>query len=92
MRITLNANYNHTVTDKQEGNSKNKTLINLKSLFAENLKNEVEHKKGSITWTDNESVEVTGVSLIALHRFILEAEKLGKSIRFEKKTVIEIID
>ena len=41
-------------------------------------------------WIDDQSIEVKDIPAGALHCFLLEAEKLGKSVGFEKRTVIKI--
>ncbi|MGB3465572.1 MAG: hypothetical protein WBA74_09890 [Cyclobacteriaceae bacterium] len=44
----------------------------------------------NIKWIDNQNIEVNDLPPSALHTFLLEAEKLGKKIGFEKKTIIKI--
>ena len=63
---------------------------NLKELFVDVLKNKNEYVEDQINWQNNETVSVSNVSSMALHSFVLEAEKLGKNITYTKKTVIEI--
>ena len=92
MRVTLNANYSHII-NSGFGKESNEKVDNqkLKEVYIHSLKQKSEYKDGLVVWKDNDNVEVSGVGALALYRFVLEAEKLGKNVRFEKKTIIQII-
>lgn len=42
-----------------------------------------------LTWKDGK-IEINGMPNLALHSFLLQAEELGLSIKYTKKTIIEI--
>lgn len=62
----------------------------LKSLFIDMLKSKNEYNESSIQWSDDETVEISNISNMSLHTFLLKAEKMGKDISYTKRTIIEI--
>lgn len=62
----------------------------LKSLLEKVIREKDETTQQNYKWLDDGSVEVSCLSGMCIHSFTLEAEKLGKEISFEKKTIIRI--
>ena len=90
MKIILNANYSYTINNsRQETQVVKKEAI--KKLFTEILKEKGEYESSKITWKDDEDLKISNISTEAINTFMEKAEKLGKSIRYIKKTIIEII-
>lgn len=69
-----------------------KNAPSLQELFNETLKNKGEYPTAKIEELDGNKLEVQGVSQMALHSFILEAEKLGKQIKYTKTYSVKISD
>lgn len=47
--------------------------------------------ESNVNWVEDNKVEVEGVSSMSLHNFTLQAEAMGKSVKYYKKTIIEIV-
>jgi hypothetical protein len=45
-----------------------------------------------VNWVDSNTVEVSCLSGLCIHSFVLELEKLGKKVSYEKKTYLKIAD
>lgn len=87
MRIQLNT----TLTDSKKFENVNPcSEEELKEKFNELFKNENQDST-KINWLEDGTVEVQGASPMALHNFTLQAEAMGKEVRYHKKTIIEII-
>lgn len=90
MTISMNSVFTHFKDQKnQEANVQHKDL---KKLLENVLKEKGEYEKANLNWIDDETVEVTDLSGLAIHSFVLRAEELGKNISFEKKTIVKITD
>lgn len=66
------------------------TSVSAKDLFERTVKNKGEHNSVKTRFVDDSTMEVEGLSKMALHSYLLEAEKLGKKIEFVKTTTIKI--
>lgn len=64
----------------------------IKNTFIELLKSKNEYDQNDVQWKDDEHVEVSNISSMTLHSFLLRAEEMGKRVQLEKKMVIKIID
>lgn len=64
----------------------------VKELFETVLREKNAYNEEKMVWLNDSTVEITGASGLALHSFVLRAEELGKTVAYEKKTVIKIID
>jgi len=62
----------------------------LKELFEEVLREKGEFNEDNIRWVDGNTVELSSVSSLAIHSFVLRAEALGKDVAYEKCTKIRI--
>ncbi|MEP1095254.1 MAG: hypothetical protein ABJG78_09100 [Cyclobacteriaceae bacterium] len=69
---------------KQEGASE------MAELFHQTMQEKGEYDPSNVSWTDHKTVEVEGLSKMAVHNFILKAEALGKDITYTKQTIISI--
>lgn len=63
-----------------------------KALFDRVLEEKGELSNAQTQWVDPLTLEVTGVSDLALHSYVIEAERHGKTIQIEKSTTIKIIN
>lgn len=63
----------------------------LKSLLEQTLAEKHDLNEVDLQW-NGEEVELKGVSKMALHNFILKAEKLGKNITYAKTYTVSIVD
>jgi len=88
MTISVNSVFKQNRDGKSEGQNPE----NLKELFEAVLKEKNEYSSAEITWLDDETVEVSNISGLSLHSFVLRAEELGKNISYQKKTIIKITD
>ncbi len=52
---------------------------------------EKESSHCQINWLDEGTVEIEGASPTRLHTFTLQAEAMGKQLKYKKKNVIEIL-
>ncbi len=59
-------------------------------LFEKSLKEKGEFDTSNINWLDNHTVEVKGLSGMALQNFVLKAEAHGKCVTYTKQTIIKI--
>ncbi|UTW64991.1 hypothetical protein KFE94_09890 [bacterium SCSIO 12643] len=64
--------------------------LSAKALFDETVKNKGEQNRVKTRFVNDSTMEVEGLSKMALHSYLLEAEKLGKKIEFVKTTTIKI--
>lgn len=62
----------------------------VKKLFEKVLNEKGVDPTQGCKWIDGQCIEVDDLPPGALHAFLLEAEKLGKKVGFEKKTIITI--
>jgi hypothetical protein len=62
----------------------------LKDKFNQLFANEPE-SKCNVNWLEDGTVELQGASPMSLHNFTLQAESMGKSVKYHKKTIIEIV-
>jgi hypothetical protein len=87
MRIQLNT----SITDAPvQANNNSCSEAELKQKFAEVFQKK-ESNKCNINWLDDGTVEVQGASPMTLHNFTLQAEAMGKQVKYHKKTIIEIV-
>lgn len=63
---------------------------NMAELLTSTLKKKREFDESHIKWLDSETVELSNVSNLTIHSFILQAEALGKDITYSKQTTIKI--
>lgn len=84
MTIHVNSNYLH----KQSKRSKAEDSV-IKKAFIETLGDKLDEEK-NVKWLDDGTVELKGMPPSELHSFLLKVEAMGKSIKYHKKTVIEI--
>jgi hypothetical protein len=78
------------VSNPKSTDNKQRNDEELKNLFLKMI----EEKGGStsgIEWNENGQLEMEGIPNLVLHSFLLQAEALGLSIKYTKKTVIEIL-
>ena len=68
------------------------TAPSLYRIFEETLKAKGEYNLNEINWNGDDELEMEYLSQNALHTFILEAEKLGKKITYNKSLTIKISD
>ncbi|MGB0522131.1 MAG: hypothetical protein ACPGJS_04185 [Flammeovirgaceae bacterium] len=93
MTISINSVFKQNNANKTAGvDMPDNSEIDLKKMLEEALKENGETDTLSYKWVDDETVEVYNNRGLALHSFLLEVEKLGKDITFEKKTIIKITD
>ncbi len=91
MIITINSGL--TQPKPSNANSLNACDVEVLKQTLNNILEEKGEKNNAVlNWKDTDSVEVSGISNIALHKFMLKAEQLGKGIVYEKKTIIKITD
>ena len=64
----------------------------LYGVFEKALKENNEYDLDEITWNGEDELEMKYISSASLNAFMLEAEKLGKSISFEKVLKVKITD
>ena len=64
----------------------------MSQLFRDTLKEKGEYHSENFKWFSENEVEVSNLSQMSLHSFLLEAEALGKNVHFIKQTVIKIED
>ena len=64
----------------------------LHKLFEETLKAKGEYNLDEISWNGEDELEMQYLSQNALHSFILETEKLGKKVTYEKVLKVKISD
>lgn len=87
MRIQLNT----SITNAPEQTSNQQCSdIELKKKFMQ-LFEQKENKNCNINWLDDGTVELQGASPMTLHNFTLQAEAMGKHVKYHKKTIIEIV-
>lgn len=68
-----------------------KNAPELKELLKSTISSGGDTEEINMNWT-GDSVELKGVSKMALHNFILKAEELGKKITYTKTYQVSIID
>lgn len=66
--------------------------INLNKLLLDVLNKKGELENAKINWTSENEVELSTVSMMTLHHFITEVEKLGKNITLDRSIVIRVTD
>jgi len=87
MRIQLNT----SITDAPvPTKTKSCSEAELKQKFAEVFQKK-ESDQCNINWLDDGTVEVQGASPMTLHNFTLQAEAMGKQVKYHKTTIIEIV-
>lgn len=64
----------------------------LKQLFEEVLKDKGEFFNEDIHLKNRDTVEMSELSNVALHCFVLKAQELGKKITYEKTLTVKITD
>ena len=84
MKIIISSNYD------QNAACKSSDLVNseLTHLFQETVSNYT--ADNDIHWIKNNEVVMKKESPLKLHNFLLKAEQLGKRIKYNKQTIIEI--
>ena len=87
MTITINSKFTQPNGKSDRPTSNN---VDLKPLFEKVLGEKGELDSSKVKWKDDETVELNSVSNMTLHSFLLEAEKLGKDVTYEKTTTIKI--
>ena len=94
MTITVNNIIKHRNASKnvQTDSSDMVNSLSLKEIFKKELQKKGEYDENNVRWIDDETVEVTKVSGLALHSFALRAEEMGKDITYHKKTILKIND
>ncbi|MFY0599215.1 MAG: hypothetical protein JXR03_06055 [Cyclobacteriaceae bacterium] len=93
MKITVKKSVTHSMSnyEKENVNTTHDTEA-VKQLFVDVLKNKNEYDESKLKWDGKEDLAVQDISSIALHNFYLEVEKLGKKIKLENRTVIQVVD
>jgi len=87
MRIQLNT----SITDAPvQARNTNCSEAELKQKFDEVFQKK-ESDNCNIKWLDDGTVEVQGASPMTLHNFTLQAEAMGKQVKYHKTTTIEIL-
>ena len=66
--------------------------VNLNNLLLDVLKKKGELENAKINWTSENEVELSTVSMMTLHHFIIEAEKLGKNVTLDRSIVVTVTD
>ena len=96
MTVTVKSELHPTTSNHlkvlRSSNSESQSDAQIKQLFEQVLKEKNAYHKEKMNWINESTVEITGVSGLALHSFVLRAEELGKTVSYEKKTIIKIID
>ncbi len=67
-----------------------KDAPSMAQLFESTMRSKGEFNPSKMNWVDDNVVEVEGLSQMALHSFLLEAEALGKEVTYTKQTTIRI--
>jgi hypothetical protein len=71
---------------KQEQETVNTTPV--QNLFAKHF----DHEANGAKLNNASNLELSNCNAQSLHSFILDLEKIGKEVKIEKKTIIEIVD
>ncbi len=79
-----------TISDSTNQNCNKCTDSELKEKFNELFENNKD-AKCQVNWVEDGMVEIQGAAPMALHNFTLQAEALGRQIKYHKKTIIEIV-
>lgn len=80
-----------TITDNEVCNNINSCSdAELKQKFNELFTKEA-NNNCNINWLEDGTVEIQGVTPMSLHSFTLQAEAMGKRVKYHKKTIIEIV-
>ena len=87
MTVSINSVIKHPAAKQKQSNEN----VDLKELLNEIITEKSEAIE-NFEWVDEDTLEVKSNKGFSLHTFILEAEKLGKNISFEKKMLIKITD
>jgi len=87
MRIQLNTSITDTPVQARNTSC---SEVELKQKFTEVFQKK-ESDNCNINWLDDGNVEVQGASPMTLHNFTLQAEAMGKQVKYHKKTIIEIV-
>ena len=67
-----------------------KDAPSLYAIFESTLKSKGEYDLDQIKWNSDDELEMKYLSNNALHSFVLEAEKLGKKISYEKVLRVKV--
>ena len=81
---------NSTITDNRTNASHQCDDQELKQKF-ENHFCQAADSNCNVEWLEDGTVELKDASPMSLHNFTLQAEALGKQVKYHKKTIIEII-
>lgn len=92
MTVMINTSIANGMMAKQSIADQNSSTekADLKQLLEKVLSDKGVDADKTCNWIDEQSIEVKDIPAGALHCFLLEAEKLGKSVGFEKRTIIKI--
>jgi peroxiredoxin len=87
MTITVNSIIKHRNASKnvQADSSDTVNSLSLKEIFKKELEKKGEYNDSNIHWIDDETVEVTNVSGLAIHSFALRAEEMGQRYHLSQK-------
>lgn len=82
----INKTFKHETSNVSVSSSNNQQL---KELFESIVSPKLSTKA---QWVNDDEVIMEQDASIALHSFLLKAERLGKNIEYVKQTVIKIVD
>lgn len=93
MTLTINSSCSQPNASKNIGmNAESADNEILKGVLENVMKEKGEYDGSNLNWVDNDTVEVSCLSSLAIHSFVLKAEQLGKDVTYEKRVVIKITD
>lgn len=92
MKITVQKSITHCASDESNAVSLTHETEAIKDLFVDVLKSKDEYDEAKLKWDGPKEVSIQDISSMTLHNFCLEAERLGKKVLLEKRTVIQIVD
>ena len=93
--LTIHTRSSHHHPSAMSEVLKEKKRVNspsLVELFEQTLQEKGGFDSSRTNWINHEEVEINGLSRMTLHRFILEAEKLGKTITYTETLTVKVSD
>ena len=86
------SHYQESAMSQEQKITARKDAPSLYKIFETTLQSKGEYNLDEIKWNSDDELEMSYLSNNALHSFVLEAEKLGKKVTYEKSLTVKISD
>lgn len=86
------SHYQESPMSEEQKIEARKEAPSLYKIFETTLKSKGEYNLDEISWNSDDELEMNYLSNNALHSFVLEAEKLGKKVTYQKSLTVKISD